>query len=294
MSASPSRPPRAGRSSKIGQSVLRVEDDRLLRGRAAFIDDIDPGYGVLHVAFLRSQYAHARIARLDTAAARMMPSVAAVLTAVDLPHIAPLKADFDKPGFVVAGRPVLASERVRFVGDAIAMVVADDPYAALDAVEEIEIEYEPLPEVTEAQSAIEPGAPLVFDHVPNNVIYEGAFESSGFSQAHADAEFRLKERFSAARIAAAPIEPRGCVATYQKAGNGLTLWSSTQSPHLVRSVLAQSLAIGRERYPRDRCRCRWRLRHEDGGLSGRSSGGGSGAAAQSPDQVDRGSATRIS
>jgi carbon-monoxide dehydrogenase large subunit len=223
--------------------VLRVEDDRLLRGRAAFIDDIDPGYGVLHVAFLRSQYAHARIARLDTAAARKMPSVAAVLTAADFPHIGPLKADFDKPGFVVAGRPVLASERVRFVGDAIAMVAADDPYAALDAVEEIEIEYEPLPEVTEAQSAIEPGAPLVFDHVPNNVIYEGAFESSGFSQAHADAEFRLKERFSAARIAAAPIEPRGCVATYQKAGNGLTLWSSTQSPHLVRSVLAQSLAM---------------------------------------------------
>lgn len=232
-----------GRSSKIGESALRIEDDRLLRGRATFIDDIDVGYGVLHVAFLRSQYAHAKIARIDLSAARAMPSVVAVLTASDFAHIAPLKADFEKPGFVVAGRPVLASERLRFVGDAVAMVLAEDPYTAVDAVEAIQIEYEDLPAVTDAQAAIQPGAPLVFDHVPNNIIYEGSFESPGFTAAHAGAELKIKERFSAARIAAAPIEPRGCVATYQRTGGGLTLWTSTQSPHLVRAVLADSLAL---------------------------------------------------
>lgn len=234
---------KAGRSRKVGESIARVEDDRLLRGRGIFIDDLDLGYGTLHVAFLRSQYAHARIVKLDVAPARAMPSVAAVLTAADCPKIAPLEADFAKPGFVVAGRPVLASDRVRFVGDLVAMVLADDPYAAADAVEAIEVEYEQLPCVTQVSAALAAEAPLLFDHVPNNLIYEGAFESPNFTAEHARASFRLKETFSASRIAAVPIEPRGCAAAFAPGGTGLTLWSSTQSPHLVRAVVAQSLAL---------------------------------------------------
>ncbi len=231
------------RSNKIGESVYRVEDDRLLRGRATFIDDVDAGHGVVHVAFLRSQYAHALISRLDVAAARALPSVVAVLTAADFPQIKPICADFDKPGFVVAGRPILASERVRFVGDAIAMVIAENPYVAADAVEAIEIEYEQLPCVTDATAAIGPGAPLLYDHVPKNVIYEGTFESPDFAAEHGRARLKLKETFSAARVAAVPIEARGCIASFQSGTGALTMWSSTQSPHLVRAVIAEYLTL---------------------------------------------------
>jgi carbon-monoxide dehydrogenase large subunit len=232
-----------GKSTKIGESVYRIEDDRLLRGRATFIDDIDVGHGVVHVGFLRSQYAHARIVRLDVKMARALPFVVAVLTAADFPQIKPICADFDKPGFKVAGRPALASEHVRFVGDAIAMVIASDPYAAVDAVEAIDVEFESLPCVIDAATAIRSGAPLLYDHVKNNVIYEGSFESTDFVAAHAGAELRLKDRFSAARIAAVPIEPRGCIAMFQKGTGALTLWSSTQSPHLVRAVIAEYLSL---------------------------------------------------
>lgn len=231
------------RSARIGESVPRLEDDRLLRGRASFIDDLDVGHGVLHVAFLRSQHAHANIVKLDISAACALPAVVAVLTAADFPEIQPICADFDKPGFKVASRPVLAGERVRFVGDAIAMVVARDPYAAADAVEAIEIELDSLPCVVDASRAIQPDAPRLFDNVPDNVIYKGSFESPGFAEAHAKAELRLTERFSAARVAAVPIEPRGCIATFQRATGALTLWTSTQSPHIVRSIVAEYLKL---------------------------------------------------
>ena len=235
--------PGRGKSARIGESVPRIEDDRLLRGCATFIDDLDVGHGVLHVAFLRSQHAHARIVKLDVAAARTLPSVAAVLTAADFPHIRAICADFDKPGFKVAARPVLAAERVRFVGDAIAMVLAHDPYAAADAVEVIDVDLEPLPCVIDAAKAIQPDGPRLFDGVPYNVIYEGAFESPGFKAAHESAELRITERFSSARVAAVPIEPRGCIAVFQKGTGALTLWSSTQSPHLVRSVITEYLGL---------------------------------------------------
>jgi carbon-monoxide dehydrogenase large subunit len=231
------------RSNKIGDSVYRIEDDPLLRGRATFIDDIDVGHGVVHVGFLRSQHAHARITKLDVTCARGLSSVVAVFTAADFPQIKPICADFDRPGFVVAPRPVLASERVRFVGDAIAMVIADGPYAAADAIEAIEVEFEQLPSVTDAAMAIRPAAPLLYAHVKNNVIYEGSFESAGFAAAHGRTELKLTESFSAARIAAVPIEPRGCVANFHKGINSLTMWSSTQSPHLVRAVIAEYLAL---------------------------------------------------
>jgi aerobic carbon-monoxide dehydrogenase large subunit len=230
------------RSSRIGESVLRIEDDRLLRGRGSFIDDLDIGR-VVHVAFLRSQHAHASFKIADVAAARAMPSVIAVLTAKDLPHIKPICADFQRPGFVVAERPVLASDRVRFVGDLIAMVIAENSYAALDALEAVEIEFEQLACITESRTAIRPDAPQLYDHVANNTIYEGAFESPDFALQHAAAPLRLKETFSAARVAAIPIEPRGCIASFQKGSGSLILWTSTQSPHLVRAVLAEYLGL---------------------------------------------------
>jgi aerobic carbon-monoxide dehydrogenase large subunit len=231
------------KSSRIGDSVYRVEDDRLLRGRAAFIDDVDAGHGVVHVSFLRSQYAHGIIERLDVTAAKAMPSVIAVLTAADFGHIKPISADFDKPGFKVALRPVLATDRVRFVGDALAMVIATDPYAALDATEAIEVDIGMLPCVTKATAAIFSDAPRLYDHIEDNVIYEGSFESPDFSATHDASEFKLKEKFTAARIAATPIEPRGCIASFQRGTNTLTLWSSTQSPHMVRAVLADHLLL---------------------------------------------------
>src|SRR5215831_17905593 len=168
---------RLSRNNKIGESVYRIEDDALLRGRGAFIDDLDVGLGIVHAGFLRSQYAHAQIKKLNVTDARHLSPVVGVYTAADFPEIKPICADFDRPGFVVAQRPVLASERVRFVGDAIAMVITNDPYSAADAIEAIEVEFEPLPNVTDAATAVRPNAPLLHAQVKNNVIYEGSFES---------------------------------------------------------------------------------------------------------------------
>jgi len=123
------------------------------------------------------------------------------------------------------------------------MVLAESLYAALDAAEAIEVEFEQVPCVTDVKAAVRAGAPLLYDHVAKNVIYEGTFESPNFAARHAEAELRLKETFSAARVAAVPIEPRGCAASFQKGTGSLTLWTSTQSPHLVRAVLAEYLGL---------------------------------------------------
>ena len=230
-------------SAKIGESVSRIEDDALLRGRATFIDDIDPGPGVLHVGFLRSPHAHANIVKLDMDKARALSGVERILTAADLSHIQPIYADFEESGFTVVGRPALASERVRFVGDLVAIVFARDPYIAADAIDAIDVDYEPLACVTRAEEAIRTGAPLLFDEAPDNILYVGAFESPDFGEVHDGAVMRIAERFTAERIAAVPMEPRGCVARFDKATGELILWSSTQSPHMVRSVIAEYLAL---------------------------------------------------
>ena len=233
----------ARQSTRIGEPVLRVEDERLLRGKGAFLDDLDLD-GAGHAAFVRSPHAHARVRALDTKAAAAVPGVIAVFTAADFEGtIRPISADFAAPGFKVTERPVLAAERVRFVGDALAMVVARDPYVAADATELVEIDVEPLPAVADAGAAVQPGAPRVHEAAADNVVFESAFESEGFAAAHAGAPHRLRERFVAGRLSAVPMEPRGCMARFDESENLLTVWSSTQVPHMVQTCVAEHLGL---------------------------------------------------
>jgi carbon-monoxide dehydrogenase large subunit len=232
------------KSVRIGDSAPRLEDERLLRGRGLFLDDLDLGAATAHVAFVRSPHAHARVRAVNSADAAAAPGVFAVWTAADVDGLVkPISADFAAPGFKVTERPALAGERVRFVGDALAMVLARDPYLAADAAELVELDLEPLPAVGDAAAAIVPGAPRVHGGVADNVLFEGAFESRGFGTAHAAAEHVLRERFVAGRISAVPMEPRGCAAYFDESSGVLTVWSSTQVPHMVQTCIAEHLGL---------------------------------------------------
>lgn len=232
------------KSARIGDPVLRVEDERLLRGQAAFLDDVDCGHGTAHVAFVRSPHAHAQVRSVNTGPAAAAKGVIAVYAAADFAaEIKPIAGDFAAPGFKVTERPVIAGDRVRFVGDTLAMVVATDPYLAADAAELVEFDLEPLPAVVDAPGALAPGAQRVHESIQDNVVFEATFESPGFAAAHAAAGHRLKERFVASRVSAVSIEPRGCAARYEASSGMLTLWSSTQVPHMVQTCIAEYLGM---------------------------------------------------
>ena len=220
------------KSARIGEPAPRLEDEALLRGRAAFLDDVDCGSGTLHVAFVRSPYAHALVRAVNLAPAHALQGVVAAYAAADFAgEIKPIAADYDAAGFRVTQRPVIAGERVRFVGDTLAMVVAKDPYVALDAAELVEYDLDPLPAVVDAEKSEE-------------VVFESRFSTDGFEEIHSKGELRLKERFTAARMAAVPMEPRGCAARFE-AGR-LTLWSSSQVPHMVQTCIAEHMGVAQE------------------------------------------------
>jgi len=236
--------PHSASSARIGDSVLRVEDERLLRGQAMFIDDIDLGSGTLHVEFVRSRYAHGTIRGVDTAAARDQPGVVAVLTAVDFKGaVTPITADFDRPGFKITHRPAIAEDCVRYVGEVVAMVVARDPYVALDAAELVELDLEQRPSVVSVHDAVVPGAVKVHDYVADNVLFEDRFASPDFASVHAATPHKIKAKFAASRIAALSMEPRGCAARFDRLSGQLELWSSTQIPQMVLSSIAEQLGL---------------------------------------------------
>jgi aerobic carbon-monoxide dehydrogenase large subunit len=232
------------RSARIGDSAPRLEDERLLRGKGRFLDDIDLGEATAHATFVRSPHAHARVRAVDGAHAAAARGVIAVWTAADVASLVkPIVADFAAPGFKVTARAALAAERVRFVGDALAMVLARDPYIAADAAELVELDLEPLAAVADAAAAVLTDAPRVHDGVDDNVLFEGAFESQGFGAVHSAAEHMLRERFTASRISAVPMEPRGCAARFDESSGVLMVWSSTQVPHMVQTCIAEHLGL---------------------------------------------------
>ena len=158
----------------IGESVLRVEDDPLLRGLGCFLDDVPESPATVHLGFVRSPHPHAKINGIDASAAKALPGVVDVLTAEHLSGlIKPIQADFEKPGFKITHRHALATDRVRFVGDAVAVVLAETAYVVDDAVELVAVDYEPLPAVADIASALDPNAPTVHDYIDNNIVFEG-------------------------------------------------------------------------------------------------------------------------
>ncbi len=231
----------------MGARVRRKEDPRLITGRSTYVDDIrlrDIG----HVAFLRSTQGHARIVSIDTTAAAALPGVIAVFTGAEL------HADFKTPmphGGEGSGDPtmlavethVLEKERVRHVGQAIAVVVAESPGIAEDALELIEVEYDSLPVVTDLEGAIALGAPQLYDHVPNNVAYVYTQKRGEVDAAFADAEVVVSQKLINQRVAGIPMEGRSVLAQPDALSGGLVVSTSTQNPHSVRTQIAATLGL---------------------------------------------------
>ncbi|MGH7548721.1 MAG: molybdopterin cofactor-binding domain-containing protein [Gemmatimonadales bacterium] len=238
------RPPRR----YVGEPVRRNEDARLLTGRALFVDDVRVE-GMLHVAFLRSQHAHARLRAVDVSAARRRPGVVAVYTAADL-------GDYWRPGpLLVPPPPIpglvfnactqlpLARDKVRHVGEPIAMVVAENRYLAEDALDDILVDAEPLAAVVDLEAALAPGTPLVHDHLPSNVAAHVVQRKGDYGRARASAHATITRRFRYDRGAAAAIENRAVAAQWDRRAEELTVWDTTQAPIPIRNGLASLLGL---------------------------------------------------
>jgi len=231
----------AGTGKMVGAQVRRVEDPRMLLGKSRYVDDIHLP-GTLALAFVRSPYAHARMTRIDVNAAKAHPGVQAVLTGTDVSEaIKPLRVEYDPvraPTHKSCDWPVLAQGKVRFVGEAVAAVVATDRYVAEDAAALVEVEYEPLDVVWDMEKALELASPLVHEEWGDNVMQSLEAEIGEVAKAFQEADCVVAERFTTGRHLALPMETRGCLAQFEAAADSLTLWSSTQVPHVLRSYLA--------------------------------------------------------
>ncbi|MFD9668183.1 xanthine dehydrogenase family protein molybdopterin-binding subunit [Rhodococcus sp. NPDC059968] len=237
----------------FGRSVPRVEDDRLLRGEGRFVDDIRVP-GALEAAFLRSPQAHARITRIDVAAARALPGVHAVFTAADTASLKPVinEAELRVPQGLVESLnplvrklpyPVLAEGTVNFVGQPMALVVADNRYIAEDALELIEVDYEPLPVLVDPDQALEPGAPLIEESWGDNLALEVKTQVGDPDAAFADAAAVIEEEFFSHRYVPSPMETRAIQAAPGAYDGRMTIWSNTQTPHRLRDHIADSLGL---------------------------------------------------
>jgi aerobic carbon-monoxide dehydrogenase large subunit len=235
-------------SRQIGERVRRNEDARLLTGRAQFVDDVRLD-GMLHVAFARSQHAHARLVSVDVAAARRRPGVVAVFTAADL-------GDYWRPGpLLVPPPPIaglvfnactqvpLAREKLRHVGEPVAMVVAESRYVAEDALDDVVVDAEPLPAVVDLEAALAAGAPRVHDHLPSNLAAHVIQRKGDYARARGTAHAVIARRFRYDRGASAAIENRAVVAQWDPRAEELTVWDTTQAPIPIRNGLAQLLGL---------------------------------------------------
>jgi aerobic carbon-monoxide dehydrogenase large subunit len=230
----------------IGRSLKRLEDPRLLRGEGQFIDDLQPEQ-CLYAGLLRSPVASGRLAGVDISAAVEAPGVVAVFTAADLrASCRPLSVHLTTPGAVSPERPILAADRVRFVGEMIAAVVAESRYAAADAVELISPDIEPLPAVVTFEDAIGENAPVVHEAVPENIYFLGQRSYGNVEQAFERADVVVEGEVTHPRVAAAPIECRGVVAGPDGEG-GVVVRTSTQVPHIAAEAIAECLVVDRSK-----------------------------------------------
>ena len=232
----------------MGARVRRKEDPRLITGSSTYVDDLRL-QGMGHVAILRSIYGHAKINGIDTSAAKALTGVIAVYTGEEfkkftgpMPHGGGEGAGGQK-GQVTINTWPLATDRVRHVGQAIAVVVATDRYIARDAVDLIEVDYEPLESVTDMEAALEPGAPQLYDEVPGNLAFTWTHIGGEPDTAFAEAEVVVTRKLVNQRVAGLSMEPRGVLAQPDQLSGGLTVYTSTQNPHSVRTQIARCLGI---------------------------------------------------
>ena len=227
----------------IGRGVKRLEDRPLVTGSGAFIDDFKLP-GMLHAAVLRSPHAHARIKSIDVAAARNLPGVVAVATADDLEGTYPyVPASTPRIGVTATpppAHPLLAMDRVRYVGEPMAVVVAENRYTAQDALEHIQAVYEPLPVLLDLDEALEDKI-ILHEQLGTNVVYRIDKEQNDPEDAFRRADRIVSGSFESPRVSPAPMENRGIVATYDREADLLTVWNSTQAPHEQKSGLVHVL-----------------------------------------------------
>jgi carbon-monoxide dehydrogenase large subunit len=234
-------------ASAFGAPIPRREDRRLLTGRGRYVSDVELPR-LLHVAFVRSIHAHATLRRIDTKAAAKHPGVVAVVTGRDAPVGGRgVRARSALPGYVETEQPLLAWPEVRHVGEAVAVVVAADRYAAEDAAALVAVDYAPRPAAVDVLAAARPGAPRVHEAAPNNALLARRFEQGDVEAALATSAVVIERAFRTNRLTAAPLEGRGGVADWNAAEEKLTLWSGTQVPHLVRHFLAGMLDLPEHR-----------------------------------------------
>jgi len=226
-------------------SVRRREDPRLITGAGEFVDDFRVP-GCLHAVMLRSPHAHARIRSIDVSAARRAPGVVGVFLASDLGSAGvaiPIYAPHPALPVACGIRP-LAGERVRFVGEAVAAVIADDPYRAWDALDLIRVEYEPLPALVDMDAALAPGAPVLHEETASNVVAEWRQRVGDVEAAIRAADVVVRTRVRLARGGAHPLEPRGLIVRW--ADERLTMWGAVQMVHRHRGVIAGQLGLPEE------------------------------------------------
>ena len=230
--------------SWVGASVPRKEDPRLLAGRGRFVDDISLP-GMLHAQFVRASVAHARITGIDLSQVRTVPGVVAAFTAEDL-GLADITAVLDRPPheFVPTAMPVLARDKVRYVGEPVAIVVARDPYAVEDGVELAVVEYDELAPVMSDTAALAPGAVLVHAEAPANTLVDvSMFATEGIDEVFDDAHTVVRVQAKTGRQNALPLETRGVVADWDDRDEQLRVRTCTQIPHQVRTVLARCAGL---------------------------------------------------
>jgi aerobic carbon-monoxide dehydrogenase large subunit len=248
------------KTSFVGRSILRREDHRLLTGRGQFIADLDLPR-MLHAVFVRSPVAHARIDAVDLARAASSPGVVYVLSGAELAKILPPVPDTQlslpskwttqvQHKFINPQQPLLAHDKVRHVGEAVAVIVAESRHAAEDAAQLVALDLDPLPAVVDPEQALRAGGPVIHDKFATNLIGAFTIGRGDFDAALARSPHKLRRRFHHHRYAAAPMECRGVVGVHEPRTDAVTIWSSTQVVHWVRREAAAVLRI-----PEARIRC---------------------------------------
>jgi carbon-monoxide dehydrogenase large subunit len=232
-----------GATKYIGRRITRREDPRFLTGQTRYVDDLELPR-MVHAAFVRSPHAHAIIRRVEVDAARRHPALVGVLTGPDIVGtVRPIHCDARFPGFKGPDWPVLAWPRVRFVGEAVAVVAAPSRYLAEDLAELVAVDYEPLPALVDPERAGTPGTMTVHEGWKDNAFVDRTMVAGDVAAAFAEAEYVFEGTFRMHRHTGFPLEGRACIADYSSATRRLTLYSATQIPHLVRTGLADLLGV---------------------------------------------------
>ena len=234
----------------LGERIKRKEDPRLIQGRGHYVDDVKLD-GMLHMAFARSVHAHARLKSVNVSAARAHPGVVAAYTGADLKGkvgLVPCAAGME--GLKVPDHPCLAVDKVCYVGEPVAAVVARDRYVARDVADLIEIDYEPLPPVVDPEKALAAGSPLLHEKLGDNLAFVAKLEGGDWKSVEADKSLKvIKQRMINQRLAPVSMETRGVIASYSPGEDTLTVWSSTQIPHILKTQLSLMSGV-------DEARCR--------------------------------------